>query len=583
MKQECIQNVAISHMVMPRQKYINLKPDDLVKSVYAQMNGKNLLKFFVFLLFANSTIFNIYAQNKPLVNIIPIPASTIIRNGSFTLSPTTKIVILENSREFNETANYLADQIQLTNGLSLKIVSSPQSLRNTILLKIDGSVKGNESYQLDITKNNITLDGADQAGLFYSVQSLLQLACSGEKLSTGYSLPCLQIKDAPNFVWRGMHLDVCRHFFSPDFVKRTIDMLAMYKINTLHWHLTDDQGWRIEIKKYPKLTEIGSWRDETMAGPYSDTDPKFDGIRYGGFYTQEQIKDVVTYAQKRHITIVPEIEMPGHAVAALSAYPEYSCTGGPFKVYTKWGVSEDVYCAGKEETFRFLEGILDEVVSLFPGEYIHIGGDECPKNRWKACPFCQKRIKDEGLKDEMELQSYFVKRIEQFVASKGKKLIGWDEILEGGLPERASVMSWRGYDGGIEAVHTGHDVVMTPGEFCYFDHYQSLDKAREPLAFGGFLSLEKVYSFSPVPPQLSAQEARHILGAQANVWTEYIPSESQAEYMIFPRIFAMAEILWSPKVNQDYNQFLIRLGGSLKRLQEKGINYRPLDENPTKK
>jgi hexosaminidase len=548
------------------------------------MRNINLIKAIVVVtLVSSQAIFVSKAQTKPLVDIIPVPASTVLGKGTFLLSSKTKIVILENTPEFNETAKYLANQLKSENQLSLEVVSTPKIIKNSIVLKIDGAVKGKESYELDVTKNDIILNGADQAGLFYGVQSLLQLAYSGKNGAKDCSIQCMQVKDAPSFVWRGMHLDVCRHFFSAEFVKRTIDMLAMYKINTFHWHLTDDQGWRIEIKKYPKLTEIGSWRNETMVGPYSDTDPKFDGIRYGGYYTQEQIKDVVAYAQKRHITIVPEIEMPGHAVAALSAYPEFSCTGGPFKVYTKWGVSDDVYCAGKEGMFGFLEDILEEVVDLFPGEYIHIGGDECPKIRWKACPFCQKRIKDEGLKDELELQSYFVKRIERFVASKGKKLIGWDEILEGGLPERASVMSWRGYEGGIEAVHTGHDVVMTPGEFCYFDHYQSQDKAKEPLAFGGFLPLEKVYSFSPVPPQLSALEAKHVLGAQANVWTEYIPSEKQAEYMIFPRIFAMAEILWSPKVNQDYNQFLVRLKGSLKRLQEKGINYRPLDENPTKK
>jgi hexosaminidase len=375
-----------------------------------------------------------------------------------------------------------------------------------------------------------------------------------------------------------MHLDVCRHFFPVEFVKKMIDMLAVYKMNTFHWHLTDDQGWRIEIKKYPKLTEIGAWRDETMVGHYTENDQKFDGTRYGGFYTQEQIKDVVAYAGKRFITVVPEIEMPGHAVAALSAYPEFSCNGGPFKVYTKWGVSDDVYCAGKEETFKFLEDILEEVVALFPGQYIHIGGDECPKTRWKVCPTCQKRMKDEGLKNELELQSYFVKRIERFVASKGKKLIGWDEILEGGLPERATVMSWRGYEGGLEAARSGHDVVMTPGSHCYFDSYQSKDQTKEPLAIGGFLPLKKVYSFNPIPAELTPQEAKHILGAQANLWTEYITSEKQAEYMIFPRICAMAEILWSPKIKQDYRQFLTRLDGHLKRLQKDNINYRPLNK-----
>ncbi|HEY4788230.1 MAG TPA: beta-N-acetylhexosaminidase [Bacteroidales bacterium] len=543
------------------------------------MKNKIMIKaLIVFIFFTNMTVSISRAQKRPVADIVPAPASIIYGKGTFLVTPKTKITVPADTSGINETARYLADQIRTINRANLEITFASKVIKNSIILKIDGSVKEKEGYTLDVSKHSIIINGADQSGLFYGVQSLLQLMFSNKEESMKFSIPCLQIKDAPSFAWRGMHLDVSRHFFSAEFVKRMIDMLAMYKINTLHWHLTDDQGWRIEIKKYPKLTQIGAWRDETMVGPYSETDPKFDGIRYGGYYTQEQIKDVVKYAQKRHITIVPEIEMPGHAVAALSAYPEFSCTGGPFKVYTKWGVSDDVFCAGKEGTFKFLEDILDEVIDLFPGQYIHIGGDECPKTRWKVCPDCQKRIKDEGLKDELELQSYFVKRIERFIASKGKRLIGWDEILEGGLPERATVMSWRGYDGGIEAVHTGHDVVMTPGEFCYFDHYQSLDKTKEPLAFGGFLSLEKVYSFNPIPPQLSSEEAKHILGAQANVWTEYIPTEKQAEYMIFPRICAMAEILWSPKDKQDYNQFLVRLQETLKRLQEMGINYRHLDE-----
>ncbi|MDP4209042.1 MAG: beta-N-acetylhexosaminidase [Bacteroidota bacterium] len=518
------------------------------------------------------------AQNTSASAIIPIPASINTEKGEFTLTSKTKIVVSDNNLATIETAKYLADQAKILCGLNLSIVTTSKSVKNSIVLNTKASGK-KESYHLKVGKKNIVISGADQSGLFYGVQTLLQMISSAAENSPKIVIACADINDEPSFTWRGMHLDVSRHFFPVEFVKKMIDMLAMYKINTFHWHLTDDQGWRIEIKKYPKLTEIGGWRDKTMIGHYTENDQKFDSTRYGGFYTQEQIKDVVTYAQKRYITVVPEIEMPGHAVAALSAYPQFSCTGGSFKTYTKWGVSDDVYCAGKEETFSFLEDILDEVVALFPGQYIHIGGDECPKTRWKACPACQKRIKDEGLKNELELQSYFVKRIEKFIVSKGKKLIGWDEILEGGLPERAAVMSWRGYEGGVEAAHTGHDVVMTPGGYCYFDHYQSQDQTNEPLAFGGFLPLEKVYSFSPVPPELSAEEAKHILGAQANVWTEYIPTEKQAEYMIFPRICAMSEILWSPKAKQDYTQFLSRLNGNLKRLQKAGINYRPLKTN----
>jgi hexosaminidase len=349
----------------------------------------------------------------------------------------------------------------------------------------------------------------------------------------------------------------------------------MYKINTFHWHLTDDQGWRIEIKRYPKLTEIGGWRDETMVGHYTETDQKFDGQRYGGFYTQEQIKEVVRYAQSRYVTIVPEIEMPGHAVAALSAYPEYSCTGGPFKTYTKWGISDDVFCAGKDATFTFLQNILDEVIPLFPGAYIHVGGDECPKIRWQACADCQKRMKDNNLKDETELQSYFVKRMEQYIVSKGKKMIGWDEILEGGLPAEAAVMSWRGTEGGIEAAKAGHDVVMTPGAYCYFDKYQGAEN-KEPLTIGGFLPLDSVYAYNPVP-QLLMSERKHILGAQANVWAEYMPTEKHVEYMVYPRILAMAEVLWTPDNIHDYSSFLQRLKFQLSKFDKLGVNYRHLD------
>jgi hexosaminidase len=369
-----------------------------------------------------------------------------------------------------------------------------------------------------------------------------------------------------------MHLDCCRHFFTVDEVKKYLDHMAMYKMNVFHWHLTDDQGWRIEIKKYPKLAEISSIRKETIIGKQSDTS-KFDGKPYGGYYTQEQIKDVVAYAQKLHITIVPEIEMPGHSLAALAAYPEFSCKGGKIETGTEWGVFDDVFCPGNEFTFVFLEDIIDEVCELFPGKYIHIGGDECPKTRWKECSRCQERIKAGGLKDENELQSYFIQRIENYVNSKGKQIIGWDEILEGGLAPNAAVMSWRGTKGGIEAAKMKHYVVMTPGRPCYFDHYQYFDKSKEPLAIGGYNPIDSVYAYDPVPKELTPMESAYIMGAQGNVWTEYIPSFAQVEYMSMPRMAALAEVLWTKPENKNYNSFIKRLTIHSRLLDKMGVNY----------
>jgi hexosaminidase len=517
---------------------------------------------------------NIYSQIQDLPIIIPAPASVKNAKGHFQLNENTKIIIHSDNEAIKNIAHYLSQQIAFVNTLKLAVENTTsRKLKNSIFLEINYNSTNNEAYTLNISKKEVKIKGASAQGLFYGVQSFLQMI-PPEK-TENVLIPSSYIEDKPSYSWRGMHLDVVRHFFGKEFVMKMIDQMAMLKLNTFHWHLTDDQGWRIEIKRYPKLTQISSWRNETMVGHYTETNQQFDGTRYGGFYTQEDIKEVVKYAQERYITIVPEIEMPGHAVAVLSAYPEYSCTGGPFNVYTKWGVSDDVFCAGKEGTFELLQNIIEEVVDLFPGPYIHVGGDECPKTRWKSCPDCQKRINDNGLKNEMELQSYFIRRMEKFIASKGKKIIGWDEILEGGLPERASVMSWRGYAGGIEAAHSGHDVVMTPTDFCYFDYYQGPEK-EEPLAIGGFLPLEKVYSFNPLPPTLSTEAAKHILGAQANVWTEYLTDEKKVEYMIFPRICAMAEILWTPSNLKDYPFFLYRLDSYSKRLEKYNIQYHPL-------
>lgn len=403
-------------------------------------------------------------------------------------------------------------------------------------------------------------------GLFRGTRTVLQLA---EQAARNPGIACVRITDQPRFPWRGMHLDVCRHFFPVDFVKKYIDLLARYKMNTFHWHLTDDQGWRIEIKKYPKLTEVGAWRSGSQYGPYSQR--TYDDKRYGGFYTQDQIREVVAYAKARHVTVVPEIEMPGHALAALASYPELGCTGGPYEVQKGWGVFDDVFCP-KEETFTFLQNVLTEVMDLFPGEYVHIGGDECPKTRWKTCPHCQALMKKEGLKDEHELQSYFIRRIDAFVTTKSRKIIGWDEILEGGLAPNAAVMSWRGTEGGTAAAQQQHDAVMCPGSHCYLDHYQG-DPAHEPLAIGGFTTVQKAYSYEPVPDGLSAEEAKHILGTQGNVWTEYILTPEHVEYMAVPRMIALAEVGWSPKDQRDEGGFIRRLEQEFPALDALHVNY----------
>ncbi|WP_329805829.1 beta-N-acetylhexosaminidase [Flavobacterium facile] len=532
------------------------------------MYKKSLL---LLLLFANLA----FSQNE--LALIPKPTDIKLGEGNFVLNKKTVIQADENLFE----AKYLQQAIKERTGLDLKIGLNSKSNNKISFIQMDPirfkpkfdsegyiSINTNEGkYSLYIKKNEIQFSQINSVGNFYGIQTLLQLIPFQK--NEEIKLPCLNIEDQPKYAWRGMHLDCSRHFFPKEFIKKYIDYLAMYKFNTFHWHLTDDQGWRIEIKKYPKLTEVGAWRNGSMIGRYDDQ--KFDDKRYGGFYTQDEIKEIVKYATERHITVVPEIEMPGHALAALAAYPEYSCTGGPFEVGKIWGVYDDVFCP-KDETFTFLENILTEVIALFPSEYIHIGGDECPKTRWKVCPHCQKRMKDENLKDEHELQSYFIQRIEKFVNSKGRKIIGWDEILEGGLAPNAAVMSWRGTEGGIAAAKQKHYVVMSPGSHCYFDHYQDEPK-NEPIAIGGFTSVEKVYAFNPTPKELTSEEAKYILGAQANVWSEYILSPEHVEYMVFPRMAALSEVLWGTSNPEKYLDFKNRLIQHFKIYDVKGINY----------
>lgn len=520
---------------------------------------------FLFLL----PVFAMAQVAEPTLTIIPKPVVMQQLPGSLTVSKA--IMVVDASNTFKEELAVFNSQLQQVTTLTA-VISNKKNAKAPFIRLVYKEQSHPEGYSLQILKNVIEISGR-KAGVFYGLQSLLQLMVANySEQNQSTTLPLAKIEDYPRYSWRGMHLDVCRHFFTKDEVKKYIDYLALYKMNTFHWHLTEDQGWRIEIKKYPLLTSIGSKRKGTIVGRYS-IDAPLDGIPHGGFYTQEDIKDVVAYAQARHITVVPEIEMPGHALAALSAYPSLSCNGTPLEPATTWGVFDDVFCAGNEDTFTFLQDVLAEVCALFPSTYIHVGGDECPKTRWKSCPKCQARIKAEGLADEHALQSYFIKRMEVFLNSKGKQLIGWDEILEGGLAPKASVMSWRGTQGGIEAAKQKHTVVMSPGSPCYFDHYQAKPTEIEPLAIGGFNSLEAVYNYEPTPSELNEEERKYILGAQGNLWTEYIAKFSQAEYMALPRMSALAEVLWTPASEKNYSQYLQRLKIHSRLLDKKKVNY----------
>jgi hexosaminidase len=516
-------------------------------------------------------------QQTTLPAIIPQPVKIESRKGTFTMHPSAEIKFTGGEWAKN-VAGFLAEILRPATGFALE---TEEGTDGAINLVIDTALDMNpEGYLLTVEKKKVILTGCTPAGLSRGIQTIRQLLPPEIESSTvaggvKWTMPCVSITDFPRFSWRGMHLDVSRHFFDVDFIKRYIDILAMHKMNVFHWHLVDDQGWRIEIKKYPRLTEVGAWRVDREDKPWNSRLPQQPGEKatYGGFYTQEEIKEVVAYASERHINVVPEIEMPAHVGSALAAYPQYSCTGGPFTVPpgSVWPIT-DIYCAGKDETFAFLEDILTEVMELFPSPYIHIGGDEADKTEWRKCPYCQARIRKEGLKDEAELQSYFVKRMERFISSKGRMLIGWDEILEGGLAPGAAVMSWREFDGGIEAAKAGHNVVMTPVSHTYFNLYQA-DPATEPLAYRGIINLEKVYLFEPVPDGLTEDEAKHIIGAQACLWTEMVPDGRTAEYMILPRLTAMSEVLWSATESRNWVDFNIRLIRMMEHFDVMGLNY----------
>ncbi len=510
------------------------------------------------------------------LNIIPQPKHLQKSEGVYALQSTTKIVV---SQGAEDVGYYLRDLLQPSTGYTLRIMDSAAEkfASNYIMLLLTDvdETLGEEGYSLTVQPDAVVIRAPQLAGLFYGIQTLRQLLPpeleSDHKMDVAWLIPAVIIEDAPRFIWRGMHLDVGRHMFPVTFIKRFLDLMALHKLNVFHWHLTEDQGWRIEIMKYPQLTKVGAYRAAT---PFMSDRHTLDGIPYGGYYTQAQVKEIVAYAAQRFITIVPEIELPGHSVAALASYPELGCTGGPYEVRMNWGIAKDVYCAGNDKVFDFLEDVLTEVMEMFPSPIIHIGGDECPKDRWEACPKCQARIEELELADEHELQSYFVRRIEAFVNAHGRQIIGWDEILEGGLAPNASVMSWRGIEGGIQACKEGHDVVMSPTSHCYFDYYQSENQEEEPPAIGGFISLEGVYAFEPMPDGLSPEEAQHIIGAEGTLWTEYIPTTQLLEYMAFPRVSALAEVVWSPPAMRNYSDFLQRNNGLQQRLRQLNVNFR---------
>ncbi|MBO9200682.1 MULTISPECIES: glycoside hydrolase family 20 protein [Niastella] len=507
--------------------------------------------------------------------VVPLPVTITPSTDFFFIIPTTRIVATDHS--LNKIAELLNGYVMACGGKPLsKVAAAPTS--NFISLAIDSAgIPDKEGYLLQIDNRSIRCVGHDASGVLYGLQTLRQLWSAGaHKLK----VPGYTIADHPRFDYRGMALDVSRHMFPVSFIKKYLDVLALYKFNTFHWHLTDDQGWRIEIKKYPQLQSVAAWRNETLIGHKKELPHHFDGKRYGGYYTQQQIKEVVQYAADRQITVIPEIEMPGHASAALAAYPSLGCTGGPYKTATFWGVFDDVYCAGSDSTFLFLQQVLDEVMELFPSKYIHLGGDECPKTRWKVCAKCQQRKKMLNLPDEHALQSYFIQRMEQYVNSKGRHIIGWDEILEGGLAPNATVMSWRGEEGGKAAIAQKHRVIMTPETNCYFDYYQSL-YSQEPLAAGGFTPLQKVYGYEPLAGSTDSATTTYLAGVEGQAWSEYYTSEAQAMYMIFPRALALAELAWTPADQRNYGDFLGRLRRQTSLLLTEKLAYDPYFDDIT--
>ncbi len=511
-----------------------------------------------------STCFYACSEKRTLnsdYEIIPKPLDVNCKgDASFLLKDGVAVIYPENNRKMQDNAEFLVDYVERQTGVKLTSHAG-MPVDGAICLTLDLSDDNAEAYKLIVNDKRVCISGASEAGVFYGIQTLRKSLPVAQDINV--NLSAVEIYDKPRFAYRGAMLDVARHFYTVDEVKTFIDMLALHNINRFHWHLTDDQGWRIEIKKYPKLMSVASERKETVVGRwYSGI---YDGKPYGGYYTQDELRDVIDYAAKRHITIIPEVDLPGHMQAALTAYPELGCTGGPYEVRTIWGVSQDVLCVGNDFTLQFVKDVLSEVADIFPSEYIHIGGDECPKVRWEKCPKCQERIKSLGLKSdakhtkEQRLQSYMIQEAAKYLKEKGKRIIGWTEILEGGLVPDATLMSWIGESGGIEAAHQHHDVIMTPNTYLYFDYYQSKKVEDEPLAIGGYLPIEKTYNYEPMPKELTKEEQQYIKGVQANLWTEYIPVFSQVQYMVLPRLGAVAEVQWTDPSKKDYKDFLRRV------------------------
>lgn len=536
------------------------------------------------------------AKKEQSLNVVPRPAKVELGKGSFKIKGANFNYGKNVPAEAVQAIGKLADRLYVATGKSSTVSSAAGTDKDSTTGKLKGvfffcdpSLPA-EGYSIEICPKAIKVCAPDKNGFLYALQTIRQMLpasvySGGTDSKSSWRLPCCRISDAPRFAYRGLMLDCCRHFFSVDEVKKILDLMAMYKLNTMHWHLSEDQGWRIEISRYPKLTEIGAYRDGTQV---KDDRNRHDGVRYGGYYTKEQVAEIVKYAGNLGITIIPEIDLPGHMLGALAAYPQLGCTGGPYSVWTRWGISKDVLCIGKEETFDFIFGVLDEICEMFPSEYIHIGGDECPKDAWKVCPRCQARIAELGLKSdehaskEQRLQNYVTSRVQAHLAAKGRKIIGWDEILEGDLSEGATVMSWRGTAGGIKAAKKGFDVVMTPKDYCYFDYVQSPNLDKEPWTIAGargkrVIPLEKVYNADPLAGFEPGTED-HILGVQANMWTEFIADNATIEYMLIPRLLALSEVQWSPAEGKDYPRFLKVLADwQLPLLKGLGYNYRPLD------
>lgn len=513
-------------------------------------------------------------QEEANYQIIPLPQEIVTTQvNPFILKSGVKILYPEGNEKMQRNAKFLAEYLKTATGRDFSIEAGTEG-KNAIVLALGSEVENPEAYQLKVTDQGVTITAPTEAGVFYGIQTLRKSLPIAQ--GADVALPAVEIKDAPRFGYRGAHFDVSRHFFTIDEVKTYIDMLTLHNMNRLHWHITDDQGWRLEIKKYPKLTEIGSQRSGTVIGRNSG---EYDNTPYGGFYTQEQAKEIVDYAAERYITVIPEIDLPGHMLAALTAYPELGCTGGPYEVWRQWGVADDVLCAGNDQVLKFIEDVYTELIDIFPSEYIHVGGDECPKVRWEKCPKCQARIKALGLKSddkhskEERLQSFVINHIEKFLNDHGRQIIGWDEILEGGLAPNATVMSWRGEKGGIEAAKQKHDVIMTPNTYLYFDYYQAKDVDNEPFGIGGYLPLERVYSYEPMPASLTPEEQKYIKGVQANLWTEYIATFPHAQYMVLPRWAALCEIQWSSPEKKNYADFLSRLPQLIKWYDAEGYNY----------